>query len=345
MRISELQKLLYTMTKEELECQSKDMALPDLGDMQADYDIEKQNYVFVEKSMNRAPIGVAGYQDAAKNFDFLNVVVSKHTRYSHVPLHRHEFVEIVYLYEGSVEILIKDQTMRLEKGDLCIMDSNVVHSIGRTTEKDIIINILTPKRYFNTTFLTTLINVQVVTGFLGEVISQKTAHDKYWLVHCGDNEDIRYSFEKIFCEFLDPAVGSASAIRYHIGLVLIEAVRYDKGENSPAKEEDPASLLLPQILQYIDEHCVTCTLNEVAEHFNYSATYLSKKLKQKTGKSFQELVSEQRLNRVAIQLVNTDASIFEIATNCGYQNMAFFYQKFSQKFGMTPKEYRNQAGE
>lgn len=342
MQTKELRARLMVMTRDELECKAKHGVSSDLGNIQADYAMEAENYVFVEKGLNRAPIGVAGYEDAAKGYDFLNVVVTKHTRYSNVPPHRHEFVEICYLLSGSVEIVIQGKRMYLCEGDVCIMDSNVVHSIGKTTESDLMMNILMPKRYFSTTFLTTLINVQVVTGFLAEIISQKTAHDKYWLVHCWNNQDIRYSFERIFCEFLEPTLGSASAIRYHIGLMLIEAVRHFDEDSDVSKEKSGKSIV-PEVLLHIEEHCVSCTLGDVAEHFGYSATYLSKKLKQETGKSFQELVSEQRLNRVALMLINTDASIFEIAESCGYQNMAFFYQKFSQKFGMTPKEYRNQA--
>ncbi len=342
MQIEELRKKLRTMTQAELECREKAGQISDLGSLEADYGKEAENYVFFETGLNRAPVNMDGYQDAAKNFDFLNVVVSKHTRYSIVPPHRHEFVEMLYMLSGSVDVVINGKKMRVVSGDLCIMDSDVVHSVGKTEKNDLMINILMPKRYFNTTFLTTLINVQIVTGFLGNIISQKTAHDKYWLVHCEGNEDIRYAFEKIFCEFLEPTVGSASAIRYHIGLILIEGVRHFKEEDEPGREDNGKSVI-PQVLQYIDEHCVTCTLKDTADHFGYSATYLSKKLKQRMGKSFQELISEQRLNRVALMLVNTDTSIFEIAVNCGYQNMAFFYQKFSQKFGMTPKEYRNQV--
>lgn len=341
MRSGDLLNRLMVMTTEEIECREKHELSSDLGNIQTEYTVEEDNYVFVEKGLNRAPVCVAGYEDAAKGYDFLNVVVTKHTRYSIVPPHRHEFVEICYMLSGGVDIVINAQKMRLCEGDVCIMDSNVVHSIGKTSENDLMINILMPKRYFSTTFLTTLINVQAVTGFLAEIISKKTDHDKYWLIHCPSNSDIRYSFERIFCEFLEPTLGSASAIRYHIGLILIEGVRnFGDGDNT---KEKAGQSIVPDVLQYIDEHCIECTLSDVSEHFGYSSTYLSKKLKQETGKSFQELVSDQRLNRVALMLINTDDSIFEIAETCGYQNMAFFYQKFSQKFGMTPKEFRHQT--
>lgn len=343
MKKRELQELLFTMTEEELrlkEQQEKVKKLPGLENLA--YSQEGEVYVFVERGLAEAPVSIPGYENAAKHFEFLNIVGNKHTRYAEVPMHRHEFVEMNFILSGNVRFVVNGKEVEMKQGTIGIMDSNVVHQVMNTTEDDVMLNIMMPKRYFDTTFMTTLMGVELATSFLGDVMSEKTKHDRYLVMNCQDSETIENLFLNVFCEFLEPKVGSANMIRCYIGSILIEAMRnyqenYVSAKRAKGEQND---VVVMDILHYIDEHCTTCTLQEVADYYNYSVTHLSRKIKKTVGKSFQALISEQRLNRVALQLENTDASITQIAASCGYQNMAFFYQKFAEQFGMTPKEYR-----
>lgn len=40
-------------------------------------------------------------------------------------------------------------------------------------------------------------------------------------------------------------------------------------------------------------------------------------------------------------LLNSSYSIDQIAHECGYQNLSFFYKKFKETYYCLPKEYRN----
>lgn len=39
-------------------------------------------------------------------------------------------------------------------------------------------------------------------------------------------------------------------------------------------------------------------------------------------------------------LTNTDFPIYEIAQKVGYDNLGFFYRKFTELYHMTPQEFR-----
>ena len=45
----------------------------------------------------------------------------------HVPPHLHEFIEMVYVTEGSVELGVGQELYHLEKGELGIVFPNVIH--------------------------------------------------------------------------------------------------------------------------------------------------------------------------------------------------------------------------
>ncbi len=52
---------------------------------------------------------------------------------------------------------------------------------------------------------------------------------------------------------------------------------------------------------------------------------------------------EQKLKRASILLKNSDKSISDIATSCGYRSISWFSQQFRERFGVTPKEYRQKS--
>ena len=98
-----------------------------------------------------------------------------------------------------------------------------------------------------------------------------------------------------------------------------------------------------EILNYMQKHCNKCSLDILAEKFHFNAKYLSRLLHEKTGQNFSTLLMEMRFKNICYQLTGTKLSIQEIAENNGFTNQNFFYKKFQEKYGMTPKQYRLQS--
>lgn len=55
-----------------------------------------------------------------------------------------------------------------------------------------------------------------------------------------------------------------------------------------------------------------------------------------------EFVNGLKLNHSANLLLSSDFSIIDICFECGFENLSWFYRKFEEKFGCTPKVYRKQ---
>lgn len=68
--------------------------------------------------------------------------------------------------------------------------------------------------------------------------------------------------------------------------------------------------------------------------------YLTTLLKQRTGHTYKELIHQQRMTRAGQLLRNISYSVTEVANEVGYENISFFYKKFKEYFGCSPKEYR-----
>lgn len=103
--------------------------------------------------------------------------------------------------------------------------------------------------------------------------------------------------------------------------------------------------LTEEILTYVDARLEQVTLEEVAQKFHFHPNYLSSLLKEKTGHTFTELVLFRRIERCKSYLEQTDLTIQTIIERLGYKDKAFFYKRFKQLVGVTPRQYRKMREE
>ncbi|MCC8102868.1 MAG: helix-turn-helix transcriptional regulator [Clostridiales bacterium] len=90
--------------------------------------------------------------------------------------------------------------------------------------------------------------------------------------------------------------------------------------------------------RYIGEHIDTVTLQDVARHFSYHPNYISSLLPKEIGKTFSEILLEQRMERAAALLDGTSLPISEVARLLGYSNSSNFYKAFREYYGISPGE-------
>ncbi len=98
---------------------------------------------------------------------------------------------------------------------------------------------------------------------------------------------------------------------------------------------------LTDIINYINMNYLTVTLDELAEQFHLSKPYLSKYIKDKSGKTFGELVKNVRMKKARTLLKGANMTVEAVAETVGYQNVEHFNRLFKKKYGMTPVQFRN----
>ena len=83
------------------------------------------------------------------------------------------------------------------------------------------------------------------------------------------------------------------------------------------------------------------TLAYYAEQFNYSPKYLSRIIKQVSGKNALTLIHENAIECIIHELRYSNKSIKEIAIAFEFSNISFFAQYVKKHLGVTPSEYRS----
>lgn len=95
------------------------------------------------------------------------------------------------------------------------------------------------------------------------------------------------------------------------------------------------------ILRYLSENCATASLESCAAYFSYNPSYLSRLIREQSGRNFSQLLRDFKLEHACMLLRETQLPVSQIASLTGYNHMGNFYKQFKGKYGFLPRELRS----
>lgn len=100
--------------------------------------------------------------------------------------------------------------------------------------------------------------------------------------------------------------------------------------------------LVIQSLEYLEENYSDpeLTLKSTSQFLNVSSSYFSTVFKKETGKSFIDTLTEMKMNKARDLVLTTQLKMFEIASQCGYDDQHYFSYSFKKYFGISPTKMR-----
>ena len=265
------------------------------------------------------------------------VAIKKTCDYRSEEVHSHDFVEIVYIMEGSGRQCINDEEFDVKTGDLLFVNYGCTHAF-HVDEKLVAYNLMIRVDYFTKNMIKNdnLFYMLALTSF--EKI-QHELNDKSPLVSFKFDEydDMISLFKNIELELSKNELGKSLILDSYINIILCKVFR-----KIFVKDSDK-DLLIPQdILDYITEHFnEKISLNDLSQRCFYNPAYFSRLFKKAFNMSFTDYIMDVRLKHCCELLKNTDYSIARIIEECGFSDRNTFYERFKSKYGCTPIEYRS----
>ena len=119
---------------------------------------------------------------------------------------------------------------------------------------------------------------------------------------------------------------------------------------APAAEPDDAensqnALVMAHVRRYLeDNYMFDISLDSVGEILHISPAYLSAQFKKYQKMNFLDCLTELRINAAKELLADPLRSTAEVASMVGYDDSSYFARAFKKRTGMTPTQYRRQAG-
>jgi transcriptional regulator GlxA family with amidase domain len=108
----------------------------------------------------------------------------------------------------------------------------------------------------------------------------------------------------------------------------------------------PNAVLLSRALAHMREHLdEPLDRDSVARAAGLSGSHFSHMMRERTGRTFTDLMAQIRVDRAKELLRRTDKSLVQIAMECGFGDQSYFSRVFKRYAGASPNAYRGGARE
>lgn len=269
------------------------------------------------------------------------IQVRPHTRFVHFPKHTHNYIEVIYMCQGSTSHIINGTEVVLEEGDLLFLNQNAVQEILPAGLNDIAVNFIVLPEFLDTAFSMMGDEANQLREFLVGALSGRDGETSWMYFHVADILPIQNLIENMVWTIFYDSSNKRSCTQITMGLLFLQLLNYmDKMETGGSKYDTE---IAAAVLSYINEHYKTGTLSELAGQMGCDLYWLSREIRRRTGKTYKELLQEKRMQQAVYLLTSSSIPVTDIIESVGYENTTYFYRIFRKKYGMSPKEYRENS--
>ena len=256
--------------------------------------------------------------------------------YSMHSAHSHTYYELFYLLNGNCTISIDNRLYTLSAGSIIFIPASSVH-------KTSYIGDIPPERIY---IEFTADYIATIKDTLGVNWAVKNLWGHILYIPPDKRTYINSLFDKIIDEYNIIDHYSDCCIRQLFQYLLILLIRCDRSNKDTQCERDYKVLSnkntdMINASRYIAENFKNnISLKEVADFLNLNTAYFSSKFKAFHGVGFSEYLRNARVNHAEWYLIETDLSMSDIASECGFISSNYFGNTFKLVNGISPSEFR-----
>lgn len=328
-------------TWQEDECLFRDYFLVKKGKLSTEAFLKKYGSDSVNLNFALHPENIPKYRPEN---DFIsigrNAAIVKHPRYIPLFFHEHAFFELIYILSGNCIQHFQESNIRLYKGDLCMMAPDVTHGI-EVMNDSIVLNILIRYSTFMDIFMNTVRDKTQISQFFLENIYYKKKMN-YILFHTQGDTVIRNYILDMYLEQIYLDEFSDRIICSILTIFFTQLIRWHKKTIELPRTHLKKNDLEHEITSYIMEHYNEVSIEQVAEHFHFTRQHCSRLIKDISGYTFSEFLTNIRMRQGENLLAHTALSIADISEKLGYKNPETFIRAFKKSAGCNPTDFRKQ---
>ncbi len=258
----------------------------------------------------------------AKSFDDYRIFL---TRVQEKEFMVHNWLEIVYVLKGRIELSDEDEIIDLDEGDIYIINPGKAHLI-KETQVDNIVLILQIENNFLKENIPVYDEIlfsnrmddltkQKIISVMGRLYINTFTTD--WEIE-DMNDDLQ--------ELLTLLVTKRYYPKKHKEFLDIDSIVVEIAKRA---SHDFVNLCQKNI-----------SLEDMADEYNVSYYYLSRSFKKNIGENYTDFLLKVRLNKAVDLIINTDKMITDIAEESGFSNIKSFNNAFRKIFSISPTDFR-----
>lgn len=255
--------------------------------------------------------------------------------------HTHDFHVLVYVAESATHesgrIRIGSRRVRLRPGSLHavppgqVVTAETLHELGGTVAWSVA---FTP----------------AAVPALADLSPLAWAHHPLLALFTGDGADTevplaeRPRWEAWLADLAEETAAPGRTGSHEATTALLTRILVASSRLAPADARDAQASSDPLVSGVFDEIEATfrspVTATEIARALGYTPGHLTTVLRQRTGRTLLDWLTERRLTEARRLLRETDLPLGVVATRCGFGDAGYLVRRFRTRYGITPGRWR-----
>lgn len=251
-----------------------------------------------------------------------------------IPLHYHEFYELLFLVDGNLDYIVEEEIYQLEKGDLLFIPPGVFHN-------PIIHNFDIPYERYVLWISVFAMNKIFELDENADMFKEESSNKLYLLRSKGYTASILHGYFKSLFDSYEAKNICYKSEGYSIIMNMLTVYNresYNKTKNIMGGKKD---VLISNIVNYINSHITEdLSLNKISAIFFINKYTISRKFKSAMKISYYQYVIQKRLS-IGKQYLLEGMCANEVYKLCGFNDYVSFYRAFKKEYKISPSEFKN----
>jgi len=295
----------------------------------------KNGFSLVEPQINAEGIHVWPFDLCCPvDVQFLTLSGSQNVR-----MNRHEYFEVIYLFEGLADCHIQDRLLPYREGDLAIIGSTLYHRLECRSSIPATVAAL----FFDPNLIR-CDGDRDSMEYLAPFLRQDSSFPHITAAQTGIPQQVLELMLRIRSELPATTARGRLTVKTCLKMLLMLLVNqyasYEGTVDTFYRQQRALDRLHP-LFSYIRENCgIPIQVQEAARICRMSESHFMSFFKRVTGLTFMKYLNRYRVERSQALLAKTDVPIAGISQEVGFCDQSYFGMVFHKLVGLTPAEYR-----
>lgn len=248
----------------------------------------------------------------------------------------HEAIEIKCFYDGSSTLLIGNETIVVNKGDVVVVNPYEFHTTINCGENE-------KGRYH--LFMVQLDAFLEKNEYGIDLRNLIFNNNKRFKNFFKNNEQLYGLLTRAAEENENEQIAYKTAIKACLSEVFVylmrEGIQSDDEKLGEIEAKRTYRLIEPAIRHIRDNYADNISIEFLANLCNLNKHYFCRIFKSVTGKTAIGYLRDYRMKIAEVLILNSRDSIYKVALNCGFIDENYFCRCYKKHYGISPMRSRN----
>ena len=256
---------------------------------------------------------------------------AKITESNIMPPHRHRMSEIVVCLSDTGNHKIENRIYNLKRGRTFFLPESVPHQAIGSKENPAEIAFVCFDLHTD---------IEHFTPILHNILKELQENRQFASLNNESNEQNVKLISRIFDE-----IDSHTPLNQTMAGALLSqlTINHSRSFSSVSKPEEQGthSAKIANLCSWISaNYKLELSLNEAARRTGMSRSLFARNFRKHSGMSLVEFIVSVRISNAIKLLTSTNKAVDDIATECGFNNLGYFYRMFQRHTNSTPRKLR-----